>query len=342
VQQANAPEILGSSSGPIEHGGDLDAARRLFPDAPAPWIDLSTGVNPDAYPVGAIRPEAFTRLPSADALRALERTAAAAYGAADARNVMAAPGAQALIQLLPQVIAGLRVGVLGPTYCEHAEAWRRAGREIVKCADVDALATCDIAVIVNPNNPDGRIVARDALAALARSTQLVIDESFADFTPDASFASEAPGFGAVVLRSFGKTYGLAGVRLGFAIGPEPLVGSLRAALGPWAVSGPAIEIGRRALANSAWLASAREQVACSARRLDALLEAAGPQVIGGTTLFRLVESADAQEIWARLGRAGILTRRFAYNPRWLRFGLPARDQWARVESALAPTGAPAR
>ena len=148
---------------PLEHGGDLSAARRRFPDAPETWIDLSTGINPHTYPVGALPEECFARLPEPATLLALEESAARAYGVADARAIVATPGAQALIQMLPRVLPGRRVGILGPTYAEHAASWRRAGRDVVACADASELADCDVAVIVNPNNP------RQVFAGLAGS-----------------------------------------------------------------------------------------------------------------------------------------------------------------------------
>jgi cobalamin biosynthesis protein CobC len=320
----------------IEHGGDLAAARRRFPSAPEPWIDLSTGINPHAYEFGALPAGCFARLPAADALAALERTAATAFGA---REAVAAPGVQALIQLLPRILPGRRVGVLGPTYAEHAHAWRQAGRDVVECWEAQDLAACDIGVLVNPNNPDGRTIAPDILDALARKTLLVIDESFCDLTPDLSFAPQAADAGAIVLRSFGKTYGLAGVRLGFALATTTTLERLREGLGPWAISGPAIEIGRRALADPAWLAAMRVQLEAEASRLDLIMRRAGLNIVGGTSLFRLGESADAQRIADALGLGGIHVRRFSDRPRLLRFGLPPADGWARLERALAASEA---
>lgn len=325
----------------LEHGGDLCAARRRFSRAPEPWIDLSTGINPHPWPAGPLAKDCLQRLPEPGALAALEATAAQAYGASDARAVVAAPGAQALIQILPRLLAGRRIGVLGPTYEEHALSWRRAGRDVTLCASPAELADCDIGVIVNPNNPTGRIVARETLLALARRMRLVVDESFADFSPGASIADEAADIGAIVLRSFGKAYGLAGLRLGFAVAPTELAAELRAEMGPWPISGPAIEIGRQALSDHAWRDAARRRLAESAGRLDASLVAAGFEIVGGTSLFRLAAHARAQAIADALGQAGIHVRRFSAAPHWLRFGIPADEEWPRVEAALA-TERPAR
>lgn len=321
----------------LEHGGDLGGARRRFPDAPQPWIDLSTGVNPHPYPAGPLPADCLARLPEPCALAALETAAAQAYGARDARNVVAAPGAQALIQMLPRLAPGRRIGVLGPTYEEHALSWRRAGRDVVFCAAPDELAGFDIGVIVNPNNPTGRVFSRRELLSLARRTRLIVDESFVDFSPEASIAREAAELGAIVLRSFGKAYGLAGLRLGFAIADADIAAGLREELGPWPVSGAAIEIGRQALSDRAWHDAARRRLAESAARLDAFLVAAGFEIVGGTSLFRLVAHDGAQSVADALGHAGIHVRRFAGSANWLRFGIPADPDWPRVEAALRST-----
>lgn len=319
----------------LEHGGDLGAARRRFPGAPEPWIDLSTGINPHPYPAGAVSAACLARLPEPCALAALEAAAAQAYGAPDARGVVAAPGAQALIQISPRLLPGRRVGVLGPTYEEHALAWRRAGRDVAVCASPDELADFDIGVVVNPNNPTGRVLPREGLLALARRMRLIVDESFVDFCPEASIAHEAAEIGAIVLRSFGKAYGLAGLRLGFAIAPPGIAAGLRDELGPWPIAGPAIEIGRQALSDRDWRDAARSRLAECAGRLDALLIAAGFEVVGGTSLFRLAAHPRAQAAAEALGRAGVHVRRFAANPDWLRFGMPADAEWPRVEAALS-------
>ena len=343
-KQASIPDFLRDNSRPrdaIPHGGDLSAVRRLYPDAPAPWIDLSTGINPHAYPFGALPAACFERLPEPSSLAALEAAASSAFRLPVNAGVVAAAGAQALIQALPRVLTGRRVGVLGPTYAEHAAAWRRAGRDVLECAEPEALADCDIAVIVNPNNPTGRIIEAGALARLARRTQLVVDESFCDFSPATSIAPVARETGTIVLRSFGKAYGLAGVRLGFCAGPDALLDDLREKLGPWPVSGPAIEIGFRALGDQDWLAQTRAVVAQDARRLDAALADAGFEPVGGTLLFRLVRSDRAREIADRLAQAGVHVRRFAEQPDWLRFGLPPADAWERLEAALRVAAAEA-
>lgn len=321
------------------HGGDIAAARAAFPGAPTPWLDLSTGINPLPYPVPEIQPAAWTALPDAGATRALEAAAARAYRAAP-DGVVAAPGTGALIGWLPHLHAARRVGVLGFTYGDHARAWRAAGAAVHTVGETDALAGFDAALVVNPNNPDGRLVAPADLAAVAgRVGLLVVDEAFADVVPAPWSLAPAPPPNAVVLRSFGKAYGLAGLRLGFAVAQAGWAAKLRDALGPWAVSGPALAIGRRALDDDAWMEAALARLDRDAGRLDALLARHGAVIVGGTSLFRLAEVAEAAVWFAALARAGILVRPFEGRPRWLRFGLPADEAgWLRLKRALASIG----
>ena len=331
------------------HGGNINAARTLYPDAPEPWIDLSTGINPVPYPVGTTEPSAWSRLPEAADLAALEAAARVVYGARPDAGIVAAPGTQALIQWLPRLFPARRVGVLGFTYQEHATCWREAGAAISTVTALPDLAAFDIGIVVNPNNPDGRMVSPEDLAAVAsclarRGGRLVVDEAFMDLIGrQDSLVPHLPAAGAIVLRSFGKAYGLAGVRLGFAAGSPEDCERLRQAMGPWAVSGPAIDIGRRALADETWRAETATRLHHEAGRLDALLLAAGFDVVGGTPLFRLGRRSGAGEVFGHLCRAGILTRPFQARPDWLRFGSPgAAAEWERLRTALRDHAAGSR
>jgi len=323
------------------HGGGLDAARRRFPLAPEPWLDLSTGINVISYPIGALSEATWTRLPEAGAIATLEAAAAQAYGLGGDAAIVAAPGTQALIQFLPRLVPAKKVAILGFTYGEHGLVWRASGAEVEICDDLDSLAKADVAVIVNPNNPDGRLVAAPDLLALAQKMAaqgkvLIVDEAFIDLLPqEASLAPHLPQQGLILLRSFGKTYGLAGLRLGFALCGAEIAEKWRAALGPWAVSGAAIEIGQRAFADAAWLAASAARLDADCARLDSLLRQAGFELIGGTPLFRLARHQQAAALFVRLGGAGILTRPFAAQADWLRFGVPHGDaDFARLAAAL--------
>lgn len=316
----------------VAHGGDLGEVRRRHPGAPQPWIDLSTGINPLPYPVADLPADAWSRLPSHDAEQTLIATAAKRYRC-EPGQLIAAPGTQALIQVLPRLVARSRVAIVGPTYAEHELNWRRHGHDVAVVASLEA-ADADIVVVVNPDNPTGRLLPTQALRGVA-ARLLVVDEAFIDLLPnEASLAGELPD-NAIVLRSFGKVYGLAGLRLGFSIAPAPLAQRLREELGPWAVSGPALAIGTTALADDAWLEETANRLAGDVRQLDALLVSAGFTILGGTPLFRLASHPKAREKVEDLARQGIHVRAFGHQPTWLRFGLPGGDEeFSRLSAAL--------
>ncbi len=319
------------------HGGDLDRARARFGGARAEWLDLSTGINAVPYPASPPPAEALTRLPDASLLRHAEEAARAAYGASSEAAVVATAGAQAAIDAIPRLFAPGRAAVLGPTYSEHVAALRRAGWDASEIESPEEAGDADALVIVNPNNPTGRVFTPELLWPHLRPDRLLIsDESFADVAPAVSAARAAGRPGLVILRSFGKFYGLAGLRLGFALTDKALGARLRAALGPWPVSGPALAIGAEALADPAWRDETRRRLTACAERLDGLAQVAGWRLVGGCGLFRTYFCGDAAEIQARLAERRIWTRRFDYAPSWLRLGPPGDEAgWARLEAALA-------
>jgi cobalamin biosynthetic protein CobC len=321
-----------------DHGGDLDRARAEF--GGDDWIDLSTGINRVPYAVPELPPHAWTALPTAEDVTRLEAAAARAFGATT--PVVALAGAQAAIQLYPRLSPPGRAAVLAPSYNEHAAALAAQGWAVEAAPDLGAMDGADLAVVVNPNNPDGRRWAPEVLADLAgRVRCLVVDESFADAEPGLSLV---PRLGtlrerAVVLRSFGKFYGLAGVRLGLALGGPETVGRLRALAGPWAVGGPAIAIGSAAYADTGWRAETSARLHADSARLSALLAKAGWPTVGATALFVTVETGDARTAQARLARARIWARAFPYSAGWLRLGLPGTsEEWDLLEAALPRGG----
>lgn len=328
---------------PPDHGGNLGAARQMFPAAPEPFLDLSTGINPHPYPLPTLPPETSTRLPDPAGLAKLLAVAAEAYGAPSPAHVVAASCSQILVALTAFLLARGRASILAPTYTEHARVAELAGHNVVEAADVTQLAESRIAIVVNPNNPDGRIVTKDALLALAdrlrrRGGLLLVDEAFMDVGPyGVSLADQVGRGNIVVLRSFGKFYGLPGLRLSFAIAPPEIATRIATGVGPWPVGGASLAVGTSALADMAWREKTRGALAEAAARLDGLLARSGLEIAGGTSLFRLVRARDAGQLFQRLGEAGILVRRFVEHPTWLRFGLPNGEAaWQRLGAALNP------
>ncbi len=305
-----------------DHGGGLDAAIARYGGSRADWLDLSTGINPVPYPVGEVAPGAWSALPDQAATDRLLTVARKVWDVPDEAAILAAPGASALIARIPALRQAGTVHIPGPTYNEHAASFDAAGWRLSERG-------ADAIVVVHPNNPDGQLWQEAALTAPV----LIIDESFCDLRPADTLIRLAARPGTIILKSFGKFWGLAGLRLGFAIGDPALTARLEEALGPWPVSGPAQEIGARALSDTGWAEATRKRLGEDAARLDGLM-ARHAALVGGTDLFRLYEVEDAAEWRHRLARHHVWSRIFPYSDRWLRLGLPAPDRWGQLEAAL--------
>ncbi|POO54558.1 threonine-phosphate decarboxylase CobD [Agrobacterium rosae] len=328
----------------IRHGGNLGYARQLYPQAPEPWIDLSTGINPHSYPHSPIPASAFARLPEPSAVEKLKDVASAAFGAPSAAHVVAAPGTQMLMPLLAQLAVqkGAKTcGVLSPAYAEHARTARMTGLSVTEVSDIEDLLAFDYVVVINPNNPDGRVIERAPLLALAEAKRkkgglLVVDEAFIETGFAESIADAATSNSLVVLRSFGKFYGMAGVRLGFAIAHPDITADLESRLGPWAVSGPALHIATEALSDTPWRETMRLRLKDASAGLNEMLRKTGLTIAGGTSLFTLVRDERVPHLFVHLMQHGILTRIFDERPADMRFGLPGEEaEWMRLEAALS-------
>src|SRR6516165_977507 len=318
-----------------EHGGNLDTAMQRFGGRAQDWIDLSTGINRQPYPVGEVPAECWNALPPRSEIESLHRAAGRTYGTQ--ASILATNGAQAAIGLLPHLSSRGHARILAPTYSEYAAVLSAAGWDIAETSGLDGLEGADLAVVGNPNNPDGqRHDTEQLLALLPRVGRLVVDESFADAVPHLSLAPKAGRPGLLIIRSLGKFYGLAGLRLGFVIAGEAEIARLAAIAGPWPISGAAIAIGKRALSDRDWAAATSARLARDCERLDSEVKPLGWTLVGGTPLFRLYETGDAQVAQERLARAHIWSRVFAQSPGWLRLGLPGNEaEWVRLASALA-------
>lgn len=325
----------------VEHGGALDHAIARWGGDRSDWLDLSTGINPMPFALPELAPDVWNRLPDEALVNSAIDGARAFYRLPQRAGVVAAPGTQALIQILPELRGPGEVAIVGPTYAEHAACFRRLGwsvREITDLAEMPETATA--AVVVNPNNPDGGVTKRATILSAydklkERNGLLVVDEAFADMHPETSVAEYAVDRGFVVLKSFGKFFGLAGLRIGFAVSHARDAGRLAERLGPWAVSGPALAVAAHAFSDHAGIHAMRERLRHQRELLSAVFRAAGVEEIGGTALFALVAHPGAALLHDALCRHNVLGRRFEYAPTWLRFGLPRDEEDAvRLEEAL--------
>ena len=321
---------------PLPHGGRLRQAAARYGIPLADWLDLSTGINPQGWPVPPVT-DLWSRLPEDD--DGLEQAAALYYGTSD---LLPVAGSQAAIQALPRLRPSARVGVIAPGYGEHAQAWARAGHRVrlLPVAQIDAaLPDLDVLVLIHPNNPTGaRFPRADLLrwhgTLAARGGWLVVDEAFMDVTPDESLAPLSPRPGLILLRSIGKFFGLAGARVGFVLAEPALTRPLAARLGPWTIAAPARWVAAQALADTQWQVAIRAHLIADGARLASLLHRHGLLPQGGCALFQWVPTERAPQVHEALARAGILTRLFD-DPPALRFGLPgAEADWARLEDTL--------
>ncbi len=318
-----------------DHGGNIDGARALFGGAPEDWIDLSTGINRIPYPVPPLSPEAWQALPTQAALASLTDAAKQAYGCEV--DILPVAGAQAAIQMIPRLLQVGHARVLSPTYNEHAACLLAAGWSVEEVDSIDALAGADLAILVNPNNPDGRETSPNYISDLARQVgHLVVDESFADARPDLSVVPYMTGVrNLFVLRSFGKFYGLAGLRLGFVLGPSESIEALSAMSGPWPVSGIAIEVGRRALQDDDWAQQTVDRLRQEVVQLDGYAASFGWTAVGGTELFRLYKTPSAALAQSHLAQHHIWSRVFPWSKSLIRLGLPGTVQeWTRLREAM--------
>lgn len=342
------------------HGGAIDAAAEKYGIAAPDWLDLSTGINATAWPIAAIDAIHWQRLPLASELDALKQAAADYYGISHPNQIACAPGTQALIQTIPFWFADqdrtATVHIIGPTYAEHALGWKRAGfrtetvtttpeNRVSNMADIlqSPGGRDDIVILVNPNNPDGGLIDQTTLTELAQlATEhgkwLLIDEAFMDCSPEYSICRQSHKFERmIVLRSFGKFFGLAGLRLGCAVMPPELAAALTDRIGPWAIAGPALTIARAAFEDLVWQTDMRHQLSIDANRLDNLIASLTDlERVGGTILFRLYHGKNAAKLAHHLGTQGILVRLFDDHADRIRFGLPGTEKdWIRLEKALA-------
>jgi L-threonine-O-3-phosphate decarboxylase len=321
----------------LEHGGRLRAAAQRYGIPETEWVDVSTGINPNGWPVPAVPGEIWQRLPQDD-----DELNAAAQGYYGTTKLLPVSGSQAAIQSLPMLRAPSRVALVAPCYAEHAHAWQRHGHTVISVPTAEILqagVTAQVVVIVNPNNPTGKLFGRDELLDLhaqlaARGGWLIVDEAFMDASPEHSLVSGCPRPGLIVVRSLGKFFGLAGARVGFALAEESILQPLAELLGPWTVAAPSRYVAARALRDTEWQRATREILLPASQRLAELLSTHGLPPSGGSSLFQWVCCEDAESVQEQLARLGILTRLFE-QPASLRFGLPRDEmQWARLSAAL--------
>ena len=334
----------------LDHGGRIRQAAERYGIPVDRWLDLSTGINPESWPVPAISAQCWHRLPEPD--DGLDVAIHQYYGV-EPYQFQAVAGSQSAIQTLPSLRSKSRVTLLTPCYAEHAWAWQRNGHELHQVS-VDQFAAwtwverqmildrSDVLIIINPNNPTGHRLSPQELLACherlaCRGGWLIVDEAFIDVTPSESIVSSVGVPGLFVLRSLGKYFGLAGARVGFVFGQENILQQMLELIGPWSIPGPSREIAKQALLDRCWQEQARFKLQRDSHRLEKLLAEKGLHSDGGTAFFRWLQHDNASDIHEHLARQGILTR-YWHRDNSLRFGLPGIDSWHRLGLALEDLG----
>jgi cobalamin biosynthetic protein CobC len=160
-------------SAPIAHGGGITAAAAAFGGTPQDWLDLSTGINPCPVALPEIPARAWHRLPDSYLVDEARRAARNYYGSGEILP-LPVPGTQSVIQLLPRLlrqesqvaVTDDKVAVVSPTYGEYVRAFASAGFAVDAVDDIAAVGVDHrLAVVVNPNNPDGRVWSADSISA---------------------------------------------------------------------------------------------------------------------------------------------------------------------------------
>lgn len=323
-----------------QHGGDLSGIRKRYPQV-RNWQDISTGINPNAYPLPQLPEHIWHNLPDHDVIASLCGSASSYYGVAK-ECITPAPGTQSLIQHIPTLRllqkGASKVQIASPTYNEHATCWKRVGHTVY-LVEIPS-DSADVVVITSPNNPDGKVWTIIELEAYAKTLKkrdgwLIIDEAYMDVTPEQSFCEQLQYHNnVIILRSFGKFFGMAGMRLGFALAHPALTHAITDILGPWAISHMACVVGARALRDDLWITRNRENLQQLAQARDALLERLGLNVIGTHPLYCLIEADDVQAVFNALAQHGFYARMFDDKPNWLRIGAVSKPYLPQLEAAL--------
>lgn len=320
----------------LEHGGNLREAVKQYGIQLESWLDLSTGINPNHYPIPDIPSKAWQTLPEDN--DGLIETACAYYGC---QFLLPTAGSQAAIQILPTLRPACQIAMPSQMYQEHAQAWRHHGHTVTlfdETPDSAILEKSDVVLLCNPNNPTGKRFSKDQLLAWhqtlsTRGGWLIVDEAFMDTTPDNSIAAYTHLAGLFVLRSLGKFFGLAGARVGFVLAQKDSLALVQEALGPWTLAGASRFIAMSALNNHTWQSDTRKTLAANSHQLKQLLLQYGLAPHGGTDLFQFVMTSQASTVHQVLAKQGVWVRLFKGTAA-LRFGLPTNNDWHKLEQAL--------
>lgn len=321
----------------IEHGGNLERAMQSYGGSPSDWIDISTGISPFSASLPELRLSDWHRLPESASLDELAQIAQVYY--ASNQECIVTSGSQFLINHLPDLLKG-DIGILEPSYGEYAASFARHGREYNALDTIDEIDDVQSIILANPNNPDGRLYAQGELYELAevlkkRDGYLVVDEAFCDVCDNASMLIADPIENLIVLKSFGKFFGLAGARIGFVFAHNDVLHQIEQLQGPWSVSGPSISVAKYVLTCDGIHQDLLREISSRHSQFIQMLSDTRLKIIGGTKLFTLIEHENATDLHEHFLNKKILTRKFDYNACWLRLGLTSStEEDLRLKQAI--------
>lgn len=330
----------------LTHGGQLSFIAKQFGLDENNWLDLSTGISPYLYPIPKIPKKVYAELPTTS--NALLEAAKQYY---QCQNLLPISGSQAIIQLLPTVHAeqlssnkaSTRVYLPKVGYKEHQKAWQQANYQTHlydELPEPDQLVDNAIVVVINPNNPTAKLYSANKLLSLLDKLEqlngwLIVDEAFFDLYPQKnSMMLHTHRAGLIVLRSIGKFFGLAGLRIGFVSAQQKLLNSINEMLGPWTVNGPAQYITQQALGDVSWQQSQQLKLTKQSQKLTSLLrQYFDNTALSTTSLFVTVHSPQAKSIFAQLAQQKVYVR-LCDEKNALRFGIPRTSDLVKLELAL--------
>jgi histidinol-phosphate aminotransferase len=311
---------------------DLNEGAPLAPDG---WLaEVAAGVGMDA----------LRRYPDASRL---EGMLAERLGVAAGRMLVTSGGDDAIDRVCRVCLGPEDEAVLpSPSFEMIARSAEMAGGCVIRTAwmggafPVEAVlgAVTDrtrLVAVVSPNNPTGGVITRaelERLSAALRDVLLMVDLAYTEFAAEdlTPVALALPNV--VIVRTFSKAYGLAGLRVGYAVGGvrgEETIAAMRAAGGPFACSAVSVAAAEAALGLSdSVLAGRVAQVRSEREAISDLLSRHGCAALPSEANFVLARFADAQRVWQKLGQRGIRVKRFASAELadWLRIGCPGESR----------------
>ena len=326
----------------LVHGGQLLTVAQQYNRPLEQWLDLSTGIAPFSYPINDIPAKYWQDLPQVN-----DELIAAAKCYYQTEHCLPCHGSQAVIERLPkfwlekypqaQTVYLPKVG-----YKEHQKAWLQAGFSATFYQDdlPKEIENNSVIVVINPNNPSGKLFNKEELLQCYQRVQLanglmIVDEAFMDVVePNQSLTPHIEDDHLIILRSFGKFFGLAGLRIGFVCASERWLKVMSASFGPWHVNGPAQYVALQALQDNHWQAQQRHKLQQQMIKLRQLLQKQLSADLVGCLLFVTAYVNNAEQVYSKLCQQGVYVR-LTDEKHSLRFGIATDAQLVKLEKVIA-------